>query len=103
MGESPLRKILAAAVLMSVPLLAFPAFGQDAQQKQELKTDQAVKESQQPEPTAQGVRPPKSLSSDQQRLNDALDAVLKNPVDLQGHPIPSQTDTTGEPGTLAGK
>ena len=98
-----MRKIPTAAVLLSVPLLAFPAFGQDTQQKQELKTDQAVKESQQPEPTAQGVRPPKSLSSDQQWLNDALDAVRKNPVDLQGHPIASQTNTEGEPGTLAGK
>jgi uncharacterized protein YdeI (BOF family) len=95
-----LRKILTVAAL----LLALPAFAaENEQQKQELKTDPAVKQTQQPEPNAQGVRTPKPLNTDEKQVNDALDAVRQSPVDLQGNPIASQTNTAGEPGTPAGK
>jgi hypothetical protein len=69
-------------------LAATPVMAQENSQGDALKNDQAVQQSQDPQPTAQGTKSPKSLSTEEQSVYQAVEDVWRNPVDLQGNPIP---------------
>lgn len=91
-----MRVILPAAVLL---MIASASFAQDAT-KQQLQNDPAVKQSQEPQPNAQGVRSPKaSTAGDTQsaELQEALAAVRAAPPDLQGNPMPRPNWLASEP------
>jgi len=78
-----LLPIIAALVLAAIPVMA-----QENSRGDELKNDQAVQQSQDPQPTAQGTRAPKTHSTEEQSVYQAVEDVWRNPVDLQGNPIP---------------
>jgi len=88
-----LLPITAAAVL-----LTSAAFAQDAA-KPALTNDPNVQESQQPEPSAQGIRTPKPAGGPTQsaELNEALAAFRRAPPDLQGNPMPRPNALASEP------
>jgi hypothetical protein len=80
-------------------LLAVPAVAQDSQ-KQNLTTDPNVQQSQQPEPTPQGTRPPTEETAGNTGaadLQQALAAVRRAPPDLQGNPVPRPNPLASEP------
>ncbi|MCW2244249.1 hypothetical protein [Azospirillum canadense] len=91
-----------AAVLMVAATLSvapFGAFAQDAT-KGALANDPAVKQSQEPEPNAQGVRTPKATTSGETQsseLQQALSAVRAAPPDLQGNKMPRPNWLASEP------
>jgi hypothetical protein len=68
-------------------LLAAPAMGQGTAAEQ-LRNDPAVKQSQDPQPTEQGNRPPDSGYTDTKlgELTQLLTEIWAKPVDLQGNP-----------------
>jgi hypothetical protein len=80
-------------------LLTSVAVAQDGQ-KETLVKDSAVQQSQEPQPSAQGVRSPThKTSGDTQaaELADALAAVRRAPPDLQGTPVPRPNPLASEP------
>lgn len=64
---------------------------------QALKSDPAVEQSQQPQPTPQGVRSPEAMPSPTQStaLWQAMQDVWSKPIDVQGNPIAANA-TTGQ-------
>ncbi len=87
-----------AAVLMVAATLSVAA-AQDAT-KGALANDPAVKQSQEPEPNAQGIRTPKATTSGETQsseLQQALAAVRAAPPDLQGNKTPRPNWLASEP------
>lgn len=80
-------------------LLASVAQAQDGQ-KENLAKDPNVQQSQQPEPTPQGTRPPSHATSPDTQsaeLNEALATFRRAPPDLQGNPMPRPSPLASEP------
>lgn len=77
------------SMIMAVLLLGATTVAAQETPAQKLENDPGVVQSQQPEPTAQGVRSPEAMPSPTQStaLWQALEDVWRNPTDLQGNPI----------------
>ena len=86
----------AIAATTAVLLLGCPALAQQepapaaAQPEQALKNDEAVKQSQDPQPVPTGERSPKPFPTPTgtPELHDALLKVWNTAVDLDGNPLP---------------
>lgn len=92
-----MRAILTAT--MAALLLAAPVLAQTPT-KEALADDPNVKQSQQPEPTPQGVRNPKAETrgdTQNAELQGALAAVRNAPPDLNGTPVPRPNPLASEP------
>lgn len=81
-------------------LLAGPAFAQQPSgTKESLAADPAVRESQLPEPTMQGNRPPEANNAETEKpsLTQAMEAFYRAPPDLQGNPVPRPNEVASNP------
>ena len=100
-----MRAITLLVAPVSIPLavvltLATAVIAQEAP-KEALAQDPAVQQSQEPPPTAQGVRTPKASTSGETQssaLQEALAMVRAAPPDLQGNPVPRPNWLASEPG-----
>lgn len=87
-------------------LLAGPAIAQEpagttepAGTKERLTNDPAVRDSQLPNPTMQGNRPPEANNAETEKpsLTEALKAYYRAPPDLQGNPVPRPNEVASNP------
>jgi hypothetical protein len=97
------------SLISALALLAFisgPASAQTAQgqvtdeKKPALTNDPAVKASQDPQPTAEGNRPPQNLARPTESVAAALLQFYKAPPSLDGTPMPRPNTLAGNPESL---
>jgi hypothetical protein len=91
-----LRTLLTATFVLSLIATAVPAQQSPAEA---LRTDPNVRQSQDPQPSAQGDRAPGAGFTDtqHQELATLLQKVWAQPVDLQGNPIAGGTSNLSDP------
>lgn len=85
-------------IALAALMLACPAPAQDSR-KPDMANDPAVRQSQQPEPAAQGTRSPTAHQTPTATgdLQEALAAVRKAPPALDGTPVPRPNPLASEP------